>query len=113
MHLGIAVEYWHFFKESTKLKTSVVFGHLSELWHLRRFKYQYFILFGIVWVLELYWNCCFGCVYCIGPKRPVLFICGLQHHRDSPITGAGLVKVSGSGSKAVRFLKDPKTIFMA
>ena len=33
------------------------------------------ILVGIVLVLELYWNCCFGCVYCIGigPKRLVLF----------------------------------------
>ena len=39
------------------------------------------ILVGIVLVLELYWNCCFGFVYCIGigigPKRSVLFICVL------------------------------------
>ena len=35
------------------------------------------ILVGIVLVLELYWNCWDGCVYCIGigPKRSVLFNC--------------------------------------
>jgi hypothetical protein len=39
---------------------------------------MFVILVGIVLVLELYWNCWFGCVYCIGigPRRPVLFNCG-------------------------------------
>ena len=34
------------------------------------------ILVGIVLVLKLYWNCCFGCVYCIdiGIMTPIFLV---------------------------------------
>ena len=58
------------------------FSQLSQYINIQVSKFHIQILVflaGIVSVLELYWNCSFDCVYCIGigPKRPVLFNCGL------------------------------------
>ena len=56
---------------------SMVCQHLNLELYKYHTKYFKFLL-----VLDLYWNCCFGCVNCIGngPKGPVLFnsICFLN-----------------------------------
>ena len=67
-----------------KVKSILIMDQLSQELKVQLPKYHTQILeisVGIVFVLELelYWNCCFGFVYCIGigigHKRSVLFIC--------------------------------------